>query len=137
MSKEKQVSRLVRYLHPMITLKTRDPTLASLATSLPPNRDVPYHCIRWPIHTPPSEDNRNIHKTRSHGFDLLPFSFRYASPRLCLSFPTSNLIAPQLSRFPPSRKSLAISTSHPSSSLSESTLAQVRPSSHLPLTASY
>ena len=124
----------MRYLRPMITLTTRvGPTCPAPS----PDPDVPYSCIRWPVHSPPSEDNRNVHQTRSHGFDLLPLSSGYPSPPTCLSFPTSNLNAPQLSHSPPSRRSLAISTSPPSSSLSESTLAQVRPSSYLCLVASY
>src|SRR6267154_1308738 len=115
----------MRYLHPMITLTTRvGPTCPAPS----PDSDVPYSCIRWPVRSPPSEDNRNVHQTRSHGFDLLSLSSRYPSATTCLSFPISNLNSPQLSHSPPSLKGLAISTSLPLSSLSESTLAQVRPS---------
>ena len=88
---------------------------------------LPYGCPRWPTHTAtkPVQDDRNVHKTRSHGPDLLPLSPRCVT---CLSFFPSciyNLNPPQLSPSPQSRKGFAISTSPLSSSLSESTLAQV------------
>lgn len=72
--------------------------LASQPSELPrssPDPDVPYSLthslsIRWPVHTPSPEqeqDNRNVHQSGSHGFDLLSLSSRYASES-CISFPT-------------------------------------------------
>jgi hypothetical protein len=79
----------MRYLHPIITLTSR---VGPACPPPSPDSDVPCSSIRWPVHVPPSEDNRNVHQTRSHGLDLLPLSSRYPSPRLAFLSPHLTLI---------------------------------------------